>query len=439
MNMFFWVFCLIVFGYIFVLLSYLFVRIKKFQSHKYSAKNFFLLIVFTLLIVLFCLLEIHIGFSDKYLLMIISYSFFFMFIFIIMLKTLFVIIQSVRFKVKNDSRYNPFISVIVPIYGKEDVVVDSMNSILESNYSYKEVIVVYDKEDDSALKLLKENFNNKIKIIKNSSIGKWSALNTGIRKAKGEIIVNIDSDVIIKPDTLRELIKPLSDEIIAAVGSNVVIEKKGFLANILNKEYQLNNLERRLVPSINGSSLVAGNLGAFRKEVFKKILFDGKTLCEDFNFVFKMRKKEFKVGFSSSAVVFDTPPNSFSSFIKQRNRWFRGIMQVIRKSNNSSLKEFWVNLNLLELPIFSQIIFLWFIILFFLSNNYLLFFLSFIVLLFSDIIGLMVYTLKINKENIFKLLFYGFIYEIYSYYLNFLKSICTVEELSGFKVNWEKI
>ena len=433
MSILFWLFSLIVVGYIVILISYLFVRINKFKIYSYSFKNYFSLLMLLGVIVLFYLFEIYLNFLNQELLLILSYTFLFIFVVIILFKSLFIIIQSIRFKFMKQLsiQKEPFVSVIVPIFRKEKIISKSINSILNNNYLNKEIIAVYDDENDLAVKILKKEFNGKIKLIKNISRGKWSALNTGIKNAKGEIIVNVDSDTIIEKDGIENLVKNLLKQNVDAIGSNVVV-KNNF---IIEKEYQINVVERRLVLAPNGFSLIAGNFGAFKKESFEKINYSNKTLCEDFDLVQEFHKQNLKTSFAQDVIAYDSLPMNFVNFIKQRNRWFRGIVQVVNNNRKFSWKNIWINFNLLEMPIFSQIIFIWFIIFFFLTNNYSLFFLFFTMFFISDLISITI----ISKDNIFKTIFYTLMFQIYIYYLNFIKVICTIEELAKFKVKWEKI
>ena len=83
------------------------------------------------------------------------------------------------------------ISVIIPIFNQEKYIGRCLRSILSQSFdeSFYEVIVVDDGSNDYSIKIL-EAFSDKIKIVKHKeNLGLPSALNSGIKKARGKYIV----------------------------------------------------------------------------------------------------------------------------------------------------------------------------------------------------------------------------------------------------------
>ena len=99
------------------------------------------------------------------------------------------------------------ISVIIPVFNQEKYIGRCLRSILSQSFdeSFYEVIVVDDGSNDYSIKIL-EAFSDKIKIIKHKqNLGLPSALNSGIKNAKGQFIVRLDSDDYINFDYLNIL------------------------------------------------------------------------------------------------------------------------------------------------------------------------------------------------------------------------------------------
>jgi len=99
----------------------------------------------------------------------------------------------------------PKVSVIIPVYNREDRIILSLKSVLNQTYKNLEVIIVDDASTDNTSKILKPFIDNKkvryYRLRKNS--GKPSIVrNYGIRKSKGEYIAFIDSDDIWLKDKL---------------------------------------------------------------------------------------------------------------------------------------------------------------------------------------------------------------------------------------------
>lgn len=97
---------------------------------------------------------------------------------------------------------NPYFSIIIPAYNSGETLKLLLDSLNDSNYRNFEVIVVDDGSTDKTLSVL-----SKFKVIKQRHQGAGAARNTGAKIARGEILVFVDSDVVLFKDTLSELVK----------------------------------------------------------------------------------------------------------------------------------------------------------------------------------------------------------------------------------------
>lgn len=118
-------------------------------------------------------------------------------------------------KSRLDNNYSPLVSAIIPAHNEEVGITKTIHSILDSDYRNLEIIIVDDGSTDKTYEVanqISELWSGKIVIIRSTSNrGKASALNTGILSSKGEIVVTIDADSYVKPESISELVKALSD------------------------------------------------------------------------------------------------------------------------------------------------------------------------------------------------------------------------------------
>lgn len=94
------------------------------------------------------------------------------------------------------SEYNPLVSVIMPTYNRQTIIKKAIDSVLNQTYSNFELIIIDDASEDDTVEYLKTNFDDeRIRIICNAENRRCSgARNVGLRNAKGEIMMYLDSD-----------------------------------------------------------------------------------------------------------------------------------------------------------------------------------------------------------------------------------------------------
>lgn len=107
------------------------------------------------------------------------------------------------------------VSVIIPVYNVEKYIEKCICSVLAQTFTDFEIIVVIDGSTDSSeaivRKLLKEN-HEKITIINQENAGLGGARNTGIRNARGEYLLFVDSDDYIEKNLLFDAVEMIKSE-----------------------------------------------------------------------------------------------------------------------------------------------------------------------------------------------------------------------------------
>ena len=88
------------------------------------------------------------------------------------------------------------VSVIMPIYNAENFLKQSLDCLLQQTLKEIEIICVEDGSTDGTFKILKQyaKEDNRIKIIRQKNQGAGSARNRGLKEAKGEAVIFLDSD-----------------------------------------------------------------------------------------------------------------------------------------------------------------------------------------------------------------------------------------------------
>jgi cellulose synthase/poly-beta-1,6-N-acetylglucosamine synthase-like glycosyltransferase len=228
--------------------------------------------------------------------------------------------------------YRPAVSVLIPAHNEGRHLKKTIGSVLKSGYMGKmEVIVIDDGSEDNTPEILKE-FKGKIKSIRTEHIGKSNALNLGLKLAKNEIIVTIDGDTKIEKGSLDKLVAPLSNKgIVATTGAIKVANTKKPITWFQRVEYLYFSLYKDLCNRIDGVIWASGTLSAFKRDWLTKIGFNPDLYMEDVDIGLKLIRHNQKIFYVRDAVAYTFAPERVRDFVRQRVRWVRGGIQIIKK------------------------------------------------------------------------------------------------------------
>ncbi|WP_181833061.1 glycosyltransferase [Bacillus taeanensis] len=257
--------------------------------------------------------------------------------------------------VSADRSFNPLVSVVVAAYNEEKVISRTIRSVLESTYKNFEVIVVDDGSNDQTAMIVSKNFSNneKLHLIRKENGGKSSAINMGIKRAKGDIIIAIDADTLIAPEAISLLVRHFIDEKVAAVSGNI---KVGNIRNLLtvwqHVEYVTGfNLEKRAYAMLNCVTVVPGAIGAWRKHVIEKLgYFTADTLAEDTDMSLRILREGYKITIDEQAYAYTEAPENNRDFLKQRYRWTFGTLQCLWKHKKAFCRSKCKSLGFIAFP-----------------------------------------------------------------------------------------
>lgn len=119
-----------------------------------------------------------------------------------------------------------FVSVIVPTFNRGEILLETIKKLFKQTYDNFELIVV-DQTNDKKYDISKELnkiVDDRLKIFYVRPNSLTAARNFGMEKAKGEIIMYIDDDVIVENNLIKEHVKSYKKGIVAVAGK---ITQKG--------------------------------------------------------------------------------------------------------------------------------------------------------------------------------------------------------------------
>lgn len=237
--------------------------------------------------------------------------------------------------------FEPTVTVVTPMFNEGRGIYDTIVSLMQQQYpSDKLSMVVVDdcSRDDSVTWAQRAGalFPGRVQVIRNPvNVGKRRAINRAVAAATSEIIVSVDSDVVVAKNAVRELVARFTDDRIAAVGGRVNVSNPhdNWLTRMQAIKYHfgyvyLKNLER----AFQCVMCLSGCLTAYRREVLlelEPILEDRNLLGipikygEDRFLTRQIVKAGYRTVCTLDAQCWTVAPPTVSKYFAQQLRWRR--------------------------------------------------------------------------------------------------------------------
>ncbi len=249
----------------------------------------------------------------------------------------------------------PAVTVLIPAHNEESVIVQTVTSVLLSDVTDIQVIVVDDGSADKTLELLHSHFgrNEAVQIIHQVNRGKAAALNNALSHARTEIVVTIDADTEVEPDAIRKLLRHFTDPTIGAVAGNVKVGNRSrWLTRWQALEYVTSqNMEKRAFDLLNCITVVPGALGAWRRQAIEDAGgITAETVAEDADLTIAIRRLGWRITYDEEAIAWTEAPETPSMLIRQRFRWTFGTLQSFWKHSGTLFRPKYGTLGFIALP-----------------------------------------------------------------------------------------
>lgn len=360
---------------------------------------------------------------------------------------------------KGTSGFFPFVSIIVPVYNEEKVVIDSVKSLLELDYLNYEIIIVNDGSTDKTKDVAETlvgyqkglKGDVKVSLINKPNGGKSQALNAGIKHSKAEFVLCMDGDSQLSPNSISVAVRHFTNPEIGAVAGNVKVLNRGKLFTDLQALEYIEglNMARSAQSFVKLVNIIPGPIGLFRKKAIEEAgFYSSDTFAEDADLTLKVLANGWKIYYEPNSISYTEAPEKLQQLLKQRYRWTRGILQSIRKHKKLMFNPtinfgdtfiLWTMFyEALIWPAMNIAANLFFIVAAIFFGFTSLIFFWWAGLAFLDL-ATALYCVAVEKEE-FRLVGYSLIYRMFFILLiDVSKLMSTIEEFLGIRMTWGKL
>jgi cellulose synthase/poly-beta-1,6-N-acetylglucosamine synthase-like glycosyltransferase len=249
-----------------------------------------------------------------------------------------------------NGKYQPTVSILIPAYNEEKVIGRIVQRMTELTYPKDKLqIVIIDDASTDATGKIAEQYSkaySHIKVVhrneKEGRKGKASALNAGLKHAKGEIILCFDADYYPQKDIVEKLTKEFTDPKVDVVQGRVIVlnEPKNMVTRLVALEriggYRVDQQARE---SLGLITQFGGTVGGFRRSLLESLGgWDESILAEDTDLTFRAYLAGYRVRYVNDAECYEEAVESWRAYWKQRYRWSKGHMQCAFKHLLNVLK-----------------------------------------------------------------------------------------------------
>lgn len=236
--------------------------------------------------------------------------------------------------------YYPPITILVAAYNESDSILSTLESINKQDYPGKlTAIVINDGSKDNTADLVRSKLSEyqwlKLLDLK-QNVGKANALNEALKLVETDVTLTIDGDSYLFKNALLHLVgRYLSDPShTAAVAGAVLVRnsRKNFVTAIQEWDYFHGIASIKRLQSLFQGTLVAqGAFSLYRTDILREVGGWPHCVGEDIVLTWAILKKGYRVGFAEDACLFTNAPDTWKQFIRQRQRWSRGLIEAFKE------------------------------------------------------------------------------------------------------------
>jgi biofilm PGA synthesis N-glycosyltransferase PgaC len=232
----------------------------------------------------------------------------------------------------------PDLTLLIAAYDEEDSIEETLAYALGQDFPGRLAVVVADDgSSDRTGELVARvaEGDPRVRLLRCPHGGKAKALNAALAVADTPLVATIDADTLLVPSALRRAVARLllSPEDTVAVAGSVLTRNSrvNFLARMQEWDYFLGIASvKRQQALLQGTLVAQGAFSLYKAEALRAVGGWPDRIGEDIVLTWAMLCRGGRTTFEPTAVGFTEVPVSLKRFVRQRQRWARGMIEGLR-------------------------------------------------------------------------------------------------------------
>ncbi|KWR90804.1 glycosyl transferase family 2 [Cupriavidus sp. IDO] len=233
----------------------------------------------------------------------------------------------------------PPLTILIAAYNEEASIVDTLASIQRQNYPAQlQVLVINDGSRDRTAALVREAerrypWLRLLDLPVNG--GKARALNEGLKLAGNELVITVDADSYLQRNALLSIVERYRQDPpnTRAVAGKILVRnsRQNWLTRCQEWDYFQGIAAIKRMQSLYQGTLVAqGAFSIYDRDALIEVGGWANCVGEDIVLTWALLKAGYRVGHCEDACIFTNVPDNVRQFVRQRQRWARGMMEAFR-------------------------------------------------------------------------------------------------------------
>ncbi|MCR5844033.1 MAG: glycosyltransferase [Oscillospiraceae bacterium] len=252
-----------------------------------------------------------------------------------------------------DPEYTPSVTIVIPCFNEEKWIRETILRCADQDYPVDklDLIIVDDGSSDKSVEVIKQtvrdmcaegpqyNIENRVRVFfQNYNQGKREAMGIGIRNARTELIVFVDSDSFLYPNAIRTLVQPMKDPQMGGVAGRTDVANvyTNWLTKMQAVRYYISfRIMKAAEAYFDSVMCLSGPLSCYRLEVVQEVFdkwinqrFMGqKATFGDDRSLTNYVVEHYRTGYQDHAICSTIVPNQNRQFLRQQMRWKRSWLR----------------------------------------------------------------------------------------------------------------